>query len=63
MSKYQQIIDRLVTGISLKDNSRGTASLTRQETHRGLRPFLENLIEDNTIAREDELAQYTLQLL
>mgnify|MGYP001793749513 FL=1 len=63
MSKYQQIIDRLVTGISLKDNSNGTASLTRQETHRGLRPFLENLIEDNSIANEDELAQYFLQFL
>lgn len=63
MSEYQQIINRFLTGISLKDNSRGTASLTQQETHRGLKPFVENLIEDNSIASEDELAQYFLQFL
>lgn len=63
MSKYQQIINRFLTGISLKDNSRGTASVTQQETHRGLKPFLENLIEDSSITSEDELAQYFLQFL
>ena len=63
MSEYQQVFNRFLTGISLKDNSRGTASLTQQETHRGLKPFLENLIEDNSIASEDDLAQYFLQFL
>ncbi|WP_414621465.1 hypothetical protein [Calothrix sp. CCY 0018] len=64
MSKYQQIINRFLTGISLRDNFRGTASvLTQQETHRGLKPFLENLIEDSCGASEDELAQYFLQFL
>lgn len=63
MSKYQQIFNRFLTGISLKDNSRGTASVTQQETHRGLKPFLENLIEDSSITSEDELAQYFLQFL
>ena len=63
MSEYQQVFNRFLTGISLKDNSRGTASLTQQETHRGLKPFLENLIEDNSIASDDELAQYFLQFL
>ena len=63
MSKYQQINNRFLTGISLKYNSRGTASLTQQETHRGLKPFLENLIEDSSITSEDELAQYFLQFL
>ena len=63
MSKYQQVFNRFLTGISLKDNSRGTASLTQQETHRGLKPFLENLIEDSCGASEDELAQYFLHFL
>jgi len=63
MSKYQQIINRFLMGISLKDSSRGNSSLTQQETHRELKPFLENLIEDNSITSEDELAQYFLQFL
>ncbi len=64
MSKYQQTFNRFLTGISLKDSSRGTASaLAQQETHRGLQPFLENLIEDSLIASEDELARYFLQFL
>jgi hypothetical protein len=63
MSKYQQTFNRFLSGISLKDNSRGTASVTQQETHRGLKPFLENLIEDSSITSEDELAQYFLQFL
>ncbi|MGB3758351.1 MAG: hypothetical protein WBA07_18555 [Rivularia sp. (in: cyanobacteria)] len=64
MSNYQQIINRFLTGISLRDNSRGAASVfTQQETHRGLKPFLEYLIEDNCISSEDELAQYFLQFL
>jgi len=64
MSKYQQINHRFLTGISLRDNYRGTVSgFTQTETHRGLKPFLENLIEDNSITSEDELAQYFLQFL
>ncbi len=64
MSNYQQIINRFLTGISLRDNSRGAASVfTQQETHRRLEPFLENLIEDSCGASEDELAQYFLQFL
>lgn len=64
MSKYQQINHRFLMTISLRDNARGSASaLSQKETHRGLKPFLESLIEDNLITSEDELAQYFLQFL
>ncbi|MEL6459838.1 MAG: hypothetical protein AAFQ91_16540 [Cyanobacteria bacterium J06621_15] len=64
MSEYKEIIHRFLMGISLKDYSRGNGSAFNQkETHRGLQPFLEHLIEDSSIASEDELAQYFLQFL
>ncbi len=64
MSNYQPIINRFLTGISLRDNSRGSASVfTQQETHRGLKTFLEYLMEENLISSEDKLAQYFLQFL
>ncbi|MDY6899592.1 MAG: hypothetical protein SWZ49_16165 [Cyanobacteriota bacterium] len=64
MSKYQQIINRFLTAISLRDNFRGsTSTVTQTDTHRGLKPLLESLIEDESITNEDELAQYFLQFL
>ena len=64
MSNYQEIINRFVTGISLRDSLRGYQSvMTQQETQRGLKPLLENIIEDNSISSEDDLARYFLKFL
>ena len=64
MSKYQQITTRFLTGISLGDNSRSsTSALTQKEAYRGLKPFLEDVVANSSIANEDELAQYFLQFL
>ena len=64
MSNYQQIINRFLTAIYLKDSLRGTTSvLAQRETQGGLKPFLENLVEDNLISREDDLAKFFLDFL
>ena len=64
MSEYKEIIHRFLTGISLGCNSRGNGNgLNLKETQRGLQPFLEHLIENSSIASEDELAQYFLHFL
>ena len=64
MSNYQQIINRFLTAIYLKDSLRGTTSvLAQRETQGGLKPFLENLVEDNFINNEDDLAKFFLHFL
>ncbi|MBV6622423.1 MAG: hypothetical protein KI793_05620 [Rivularia sp. (in: Bacteria)] len=64
MSNYQQIFNRFLKGISFKDGSRGsTYRLAQQETYREFKPFLENLVEDNLINSEDDLAKCFLHFL